>query len=124
MLKGRPDSRDSRFEEKRSFPRYVLSTPVPGGLETGRQHIAGEVSKISRSGLFMATGQMPQVGARGKLQVNLPEGIFRADIIVRSVQPARGVGIEFIEVGYHDQQVLGSFCKLLRDGGRGNARVV
>lgn len=122
MLKGRPDSGDSRFEVKRSFPRYVLSTPVPSGLDTGRRQITGEVCKISRSGLFLATGQMPQVGARGKLQVNFPEGVFRADIVVRSVQPTRGVGVEFIEIRYHDQQVLGSFCRLLRDGGRGNAR--
>ena len=123
MLKDRLDSGNSQFEEKRSFPRYVPSTPVPGGLITGRQRIAGDVCTISKSGLFLVTGQMPHVGARGKLLVNLPEGVFRADIIVRSVQPTRGIGVEFIEIRYQDQQVLGSFCNLLRNGERGNARV-
>ncbi len=99
---------------KRSHPRYTpLNSPL-GGFMTGDLRITGEVFKISRTGLFLMTQDALRVGWPGKLGVTFPDWFFRVNAIVRSAEPRRGAGIEFISMSSQDREALASYCEFLR----------
>ncbi len=98
----------------RQFPRYVAPNKPRAGFYYVTDRIGGNIHEISLGGLFFQThGQVP-LGKIGKLGVELPKGIFRANAAVRSVQPGRGVGLKFISMSSLDRAALQSFCGVLR----------
>ena len=100
--------------KSRSHPRYTPPASPLGGFMTGDLRITGEVFKISRTGLFLMTQDALRVGLPGKLGVTFPHWFFRVNAIVRSAEPRRGAGIEFISMSSQDREALASYCEFLR----------
>ena len=74
------------------------------------RRIAGKLDKVSLRGLFLRTKQAVPVGSVGKVGVDFRDWFFRATAVVRSVEPGRGVGLEFIKMTSLDRQALLLFC--------------
>ena len=74
------------------------------------RRIAGELQKVSLRGLFLRTEQLVPAGSVGKVGVDFRNWFFRATAVVRSVEPGRGVGLEFIKMTSLDRQALRLFC--------------
>ena len=77
---------------------------------TVRLRIAGKLDKVSLRGLFLRTRQAIPLGSVGKVGVDFRNWFFRATAVVRSVEPGRGVGLEFIKMNSLDRQALRLFC--------------
>jgi len=57
-------------------------------------------------GLFVVTRQPVPIRSMVKVLMDLPLGEVRARAVVRRVTPARGMGIEFIEMTHEDRARL------------------
>ena len=94
----------------RQFPRFMAPDRNPAGFITSSHRIAAELHKVSLRGLFLRTEGAVPVGSVGKVGVDFGNWFFRATAVVRSVEPGRGLGLEFISMSSLDRQALQAFC--------------
>jgi uncharacterized protein (TIGR02266 family) len=99
--------------ERRAAARVPIETDVAIGGH-GRL-LAGIASDVSLGGLFVATYALIPVGTRVSLRFRLPTGqVMGAGIVrwQREGRPGRiaGMGIELVELGEVDRDVLTRFC--------------
>ncbi len=94
----------------RYFPRFTAPYRSCAGFITGNRRIPGELKKISLRGLSLRTKESVSVGSVGKVGVQFQDWFFRATVIVRSAEPGRWLGFEFIKMCSLDRQALRLFC--------------
>ena len=94
----------------RSFPRFITPDRHRAGFITVSLRISGELHKISLKGLFLQTKEAIPVGSVGKVGMEFVNWFFRANAVVRSVEPGQGLGLEFISMCSLDRAALHSFC--------------
>ena len=92
------------------FPCFATPDGNPAGFMTVRFRNAGKLDKVSLRGLFLRTNQAIPLGSVGKVGVEFKNWFFRATAVVRSVEPGRRVGLEFIKMNSLDRQALRLFC--------------
>ena len=105
----------------RQLPSFATPDGNPAGFMTVRFRIAGKLDKVSLRGLFLRTKQAIPLGSVGKVGVEFGNWFFRATAVVRSVEPGRGVGLEFIKMNSLDRQALCLFCGAQRRAAVGNS---
>lgn len=98
----------------RCFPRHRNTNGIQAGLIASGLRIGGEVQVISPKGVFLRTNQAVVVGTPGKFGAQFPKGFLRASVVVRSVEPDRGIGFEFINMYSIGRNLLQLFCGSLR----------
>ena len=94
----------------RSFPRHHIRDKFQAGFSSSSLRIGGEIHVISWRGLFLRTNQATVVGTVGYFGAKIPNGFFRANVVIRSVDPGRGIGFEFINMSSVDRNILQVFC--------------
>ena len=94
----------------RYFPRFRVPDGSRAGFISGNRRIPGELKKISLRGLSLRTKESVPVGSVGKVGVQFQDWFFRATVIVRSAEPGKWLGFEFIKMCSLDRQALRLFC--------------
>ena len=77
----------------------------------------GDVSRIrdlSFGGIFVETHQPQPVGAKAQIDFLVEEGQIRTKAVVRHVEGASGMGLEFTGVPQEDRPHLGALLTRLR----------
>ena len=108
-----------QLRTNRSTPRYQIPHKIRAGFVIGGFPIHGELQVVSRRGMFFRTNQAivaGLAGLTGRFVVELPIGIFRARVVVRSMEPGRGIGFEIVRISASDQDLLQLFCSSLDPG--------
>jgi hypothetical protein len=98
-------------------PRRYQRISLPQGMFVawygGGDHQTSRVLTLGRGGVFIASFNPPPVGSKMRLVFEVPGGSVRADGIVRSVLPGKGMGIEFTKLGPQDRILLDRLLKRL-----------
>ena len=105
-----------QLRTNRSTPRYQIPNKIRAGFVVGGFPIHGELQVVSRRGMFFRTNQAIVAGLTGRFVVELPHGIFRVRVVVRSMEPGRGFGFEIVRISASDQELLQLFCSSLDPG--------
>ncbi len=100
-------------EEKRRYPRVELPKGMWVAWQGGGDRFVTRVRNLSLGGVFIRTPKPPAVGTVVKLLFEVPEGEVRARGVVRQTQPGRGMGIQFVAIGYEDRARLHRLLKRL-----------
>ena len=98
-------------------PRRYQRISLPQGMFVawygGGDHQTSRVQTLGMGGVFIASCDPPPVGSKMRLVFEVPRGTVRADGIVRSVLPGKGMGIEFTKLGPQDRILLDRLLKRL-----------
>lgn len=77
----------------------------------GGTRTASRVRTLGMGGLFISVKDPPAVGTVVRLLFETPDGDVRARAVVRDSRPGKGMGVEFILMGYEER---GRLNRLLR----------
>jgi hypothetical protein len=80
----------------------------------GRDDVS-RVRNLSLGGVFVETPTSRGLGSTVKLEFLVQEGPFRADAVVRRVEPGLGVALKLTAVNDEDHPGLEALIKRLRD---------
>ena len=105
-----------QLRTNRSTPRYRVPNKIRAGFVARGFQIHGELQMVGRRGMFFGTNQEIVAGLTGRMVVELPNGIFRARVVVRSMERGRGIGFEIVRINASDQELLQLFCSSLDPG--------
>lgn len=79
----------------------------------GDEQEVSRVRTLGMGGLFIATHSPQRVGTKLILVFEVPGGSVQADGVVRSVVPAKGMGVEFTRLSLSDRVLLERLLKRL-----------
>ena len=79
----------------------------------GAKYGVDKVTSISLGGLFIPVTDPPEAGAVLTLLFDVPGGEVRARAVVRYAVPGRGMGVQFINMGFDDRARLYQLLKKL-----------
>lgn len=103
-------------QKTRRYPRVTLPKGMTIAWQSSGLRIASRVRTLGMGGLFVSTKDPAPVGSVVRLIFEVPGGDVRARAVVRDSRPGRGMGVEFILMGYEDRARLARLLKrLLRD---------
>jgi hypothetical protein len=88
---------------QRKLPRY--SYPIEVIIGWGSNTIQGLTRNISLGGMFIETSQTLWRHAEFTVRLSLPEPV-ELDCIVKHVEPARGMGVEFKDMPETERKQL------------------
>ena len=98
-------------------PRRYQRISLPQGMFVawygGHDHQTSRVQTLGMGGVFIASSNPPPVDSKMRLVFEVPDGTVRADGIVRSVLPGKGMGVEFTKLGTKDRILLAKLLKRL-----------
>ncbi len=77
----------------------------------GGRRFASRVRSLGMGGLFISVKDPPPVGTVVRLLFEVPDGDVRARAVVRDSRPGKGMGVEFVLMGYEER---GRLNRLLR----------
>ena len=92
--------------EKRRYSRVGIPKGMWVAWEGSGQRFVSRVFDLSLGGLFIATPEPPPVGTFVKLVFETSGRDVRARAIVRRTVPGRGMGVEFVAMGYEERGIL------------------
>jgi PilZ domain len=79
----------------------------------GRSDVS-RIRNLSFGGVFIETPKPQSVGAKAEVDFLVEEGQIRTKAVVRHVEGARGMGLEFTGVAQEDRPHLGALLTRLR----------
>jgi hypothetical protein len=79
----------------------------------GGDHQTSRVQTLGKGGVFIDSSNPVPVDTELRLVFEVPGGTVRADGIVRSVLPGKGMGVEFTKLGPQDRILLDRLLKRL-----------
>ena len=79
----------------------------------GKQRSTSRVLDFSASGAYIDSQKTVAVGTRLKLFFAVAEGEIQLEAVVRSSQPGRGMGVEFVSVGAREFKLILKVVKRL-----------
>ena len=85
--------------QRRRHPRAVPLKRLAVAWQSGSRQGVSYLESLALGGLFLLTRQPLPIRSAMKLLLDLPFGEVRARGVVRRINPARGMGIEFISMG-------------------------
>ena len=101
---------------KRRYQRITLPKGMFAAWYGGGDHQTSRVQTLGKGGVFIASSNPPAVGTTLRMVFEVPGGNVRADGVVRSVVPGKGMGVEFTKLGPQDRILLDKLLnRLLRD---------
>ncbi len=98
---------------KRRFERISLPQGMFVAWYGGGDHQTTRVQTLGKGGVFITSPNPPAVGTVLRIVFEVPGGNVRADGIVRSVVPGKGMGVEFTKLGPQDRILLDKLLKRL-----------
>jgi len=102
------DASPTRRYQRISLPKGMFVAWYGGG-----DHQTSRVRTLGMGGVFIDSFNPPPVGSKMHLVFEVPGGSVRADGIVRSVLPRKGMGVEFTKLGPQDRILLDRLLKRL-----------
>ena len=99
--------------ERRRHPRYTCSTDLE--IEWGSEILRASVSNISNSGMFISTADPLWMRAEFSARIPLQQPLV-LDCVVRRIEPGRGMGVEFRDLGPTMRKVLDEYIWKLAGG--------
>jgi len=82
------------------------------GWKSAKQTCTSLAEVMGLGGLFLHTANPPSEGSSIELIFDLPTGQVRARAIVRSLQPNKGMGIQFVQMRPEDRAKLNKYLSL------------
>ena len=79
----------------------------------GRSDVS-RIRNLSFGGIFVETQEPPSVGAKAQIDFLVEEGQIKTKAVVRHVEGASGMGLEFTAVAQEDRPHLGALLARLR----------
>ena len=104
---------DVQFAPARRFQRISLPQGMFVAWYGGGDHQTSRVQTLGMGGVFIVSLNPPPVDAALRMVLEVPGGTVRADGIVRSVLPGKGMGVEFTKLGPQDRILLDKLLKRL-----------
>jgi len=98
----------ARRYQRISLPKGMFVAWYGGG-----DHQTSRVKTLGRGGVFIDSSNPAAVETELRLVFEVPGGTVRADGIVRSVLPGKGMGVEFTKLGPQDRILLDRLLKRL-----------
>lgn len=108
MATETPCGVSSRRYERISLPVGMFLAWYGGGDQQ-----SSRVQTLGLGGVFLGACNPPPVGTTLRMVFEVPGGTVRADGIVRSVVPGKGMGVEFVKMGPLDRILLDRLLKRL-----------
>ena len=98
--------------------RKASRVDVPEGIRVywscaGRNDVS-RIRNLSFGGVFIETHKPQSVGVKAEIDFLVEEGQIRTKAVVRHVESARGMGLEFTGVAQEDRPHLGALLTRLR----------
>ena len=97
----------------RRYQRITLPKGMFVAWYGGRDHQTSHVETLGMGGVFIASSNPPAVDTSMCMVFEVPGGNVRADGVVRSVLPGKGMGVEFTKMGPQDRILLDRLLKRL-----------
>lgn len=95
--------------DRRKYPRIRVPKGMWVGWKSAGQTSASRAWNMGLGGLYLLAANPPSKGATIELVFDLPTGEVRARAIVRSSMPARGMGIQFVQMRPEDRAKLSRY---------------
>lgn len=92
--------------KQRRFERIALPKGMWAAWYGGGEQETSRVGTLGLAGVFICVPNPPVVGTNVRLAFEVPGGNVSAEAIVRSVEPGKGMGVEFTRVGSNDKVLL------------------
>ena len=92
--------------ELRRYPRAVPPKSLLVAWQSGTRRAVSYLESIALGGLFVVTRNPAPIRSVVQVLLDLPLGEFRARAVVRRVQPAKGMAVEFIAMTHEDRARL------------------
>ena len=107
--------------------RKALRLETPEGIRVywscaGRSDVS-RIRNLSFGGVFIETPKPQSVGAKAEIDFLVEEGQIRTKAVVRHVEGARGMGLEFTGVAQEDRPHLGALLTRLRSLSRSRPNI-
>jgi hypothetical protein len=99
--------------ENRRNARVSVSKGVWVAWQVNGPRNVSRVRDLSAGGVFILTALPVAIGAKVQMLFALPEGETRIEGIVRYVQKAKGIGVEFAKMGAGDRARLQELLRRL-----------
>jgi curved DNA-binding protein CbpA len=96
----------------RKYPRVRAPKGMWVGWKSAKQTCTSLAEVMGLGGLFLHTANPPSEGSSIELIFDLPTGQVRARAIVRSLQPNKGMGIQFVQMRPEDRAKLNKYLSL------------
>jgi PilZ domain-containing protein len=113
---ARSTRRPSVPSDKRSCPRYPLSSAVEAFDTLANTRIFGRLSDIARNGCYVDTISPFAVAAAVHLTIKRERQVFKTDATVVYAQVGMGMGLLFTTAEPEHLQLLGTWLAELADG--------
>ncbi len=97
----------------RRYRRIELPQGMLVAWHGGGQKGVSRIRTLGLGGIFISTLHPPPVGTLLKLIFDVPGGEVRARAVVRSIQPGKGMGLQFTAMAYEDRARLNQLLKRL-----------
>ena len=81
------------------------------------------IRNLSFGGVFIETHKLQSVGAKAEIDFLVEEGQIRTKVVVRYVECARGMGLEFTGVTQGDRPHLGALLTRFRSLSRSRPNI-
>ena len=93
-------------QERRRVPRYPFIATAEVIAESSGAKIAARVSELSLYGCFLELGEPLEQGAKARVKIYAEGRFFEAQANIVYSQPKKGMGVSFLNVYPHYQNVL------------------
>jgi len=100
-------------QSKRRHPRAKIRKTLLVAWQGRRHRDASRARNICLGGIYIDTTNPVNVGETVELFFDAPQGEIRACAVVRSMQPCRGMGVEFVGMDYVARKRLLDMLKCL-----------
>ena len=98
--------------------RKALRVDTPEGVRVywscPKRSDVSRTRNLSFGGVFIETPKPQPVGAKAEIDFLVEEGQIRTEAVVRHVESARGMGLQFTGVAQEDRPHLGALLTRLR----------
>lgn len=99
--------------DSRRHPRIALPQGMWVAWYSGAEHQISRVGTLGMGGIFICAEAPPAEGTKLKVAFEVPGGEVVAEGIVRSVEPSKGMGLEFSKLAPKDRILLQRLLKRL-----------
>src|SRR5580704_7496066 len=97
----------------RKYPRVRAPKGMWVGWKSAKQTCTSLAEVMGMGGLFLHTATPASEGSSIDLIFDLPNGQVRARAIVRSFQPGKGMGIQFVQMRPEDRAKLNKYLSAI-----------
>jgi len=91
-----------RSKNDRRFQRISTPKGVWVAWQDGKQQNVSRVRDLNAGGLFISTPTPLPLGTVLTLLLSVPEGEIRSRAVVRNIDPAEGMGVQFSDISPQD----------------------